>query len=55
METSAWSTIVSELSHPDVGVCVKAAKRLQANASAVDIPNLLKLRERLAVLSLIHI
>lgn len=43
MEAISWSTIVSELSHPDIDTCVRAAERLQAEASAADIPNLLKL------------
>ena len=43
MEATTWSSIVSELSHPEVNTCARAAQRLHAEASTGDIPNLLEL------------
>nr|WP_315491632.1 HEAT repeat domain-containing protein [uncultured Rhodoferax sp.] len=43
MEANVWSTVVAELSHPDVNICVNAAARLQAESIAGDIPKLLDL------------
>ena len=43
MDATAWSTIVSELTHPDVSTCVNAAARLHAEAGAEDVPKLLEI------------
>jgi hypothetical protein len=43
MEASAWSTVVTELSHQDVDTCVTAAARLHAEANVDDVPNLIEL------------
>ena len=43
MEATAWRAIVAALSDPIVSACVSAASRLQAEAGAEDVPNLLVL------------
>ena len=45
MNVSLWSEIVSALRSTDAATCVEAASRLNAQASAEDIPRLLLLLE----------
>jgi hypothetical protein len=43
MESTDWDSIVVSLSDPSVETCVKAAARLQAEATLEDVPKLLVL------------
>jgi HEAT repeat protein len=43
LNTTTWNELISALSAESIDVCVQAASRIHAEASADDIPNLLKL------------